>query len=392
MKRMNFIRYGGRLRYQDIATFTKRRYIGDVTCLRMLKSLQILHLNGTGNSLVGFPDSHSPLKTWTLSKRLSSVSINQTIDITIEGEDAKIFSQLSDKITPYDKQLEQYSAQGDARMFLLCADKILSQSRHVHNKYLELLTPEFFLDVMTIASNMDKPQKIIEYYQKMNELNFSLKKEILYLVIAAHVKKGMLLEAINLLKSTIFRKSSLLPKDESESNSLFSPFFEVYSQNSDMKQSLDFYNLLLEQEEAHSTQLLTDKIYTGLFDLIVKCNYASENRFELLEHWVSHYVRQNIESPDRFRCEYFVSPESSPTLQQFLNHFVLTNKGISLYETYSLGYQFCELLLSKRIPVHAPILDYLSWVIDNMPVRLQSFVKLLFKYETDDIILFEVKI
>jgi hypothetical protein len=341
--------------------------------------------------------------------------VDTNSELVAEGDqqisiDENILPELNDKKIPYDEQLKAYSAQGNSRLYLLCAEKLISSLHRPHNqkKYSQYITTEFFFHLMTLVTSNNQ-EKILEYYGIMTkDLNLIPNKEILYLVIPVQVHQKKISDAIHLLKKEIFRKISYLPKNETESNQLFLTFFEESRQDNNLHTALELYNLLLEQESIHSTQLLTDDIYSTLLEMLAQGTSNNNtntsltgNKFEIIEHWISHYRQQNLESPTpsssttsgsqaKGGYEYFVNETFEQALQQYLNHFVLKNHSLSLYETYSLGYQFCDLLLSNRIPAYLPILDYLSWLIDNMPVRLQSFVKLVFRYETNDILLFEV--
>lgn len=342
-----------------------------------------------------------------------------------ESSSLLMMESFTDKKVSYDEQLKAYSSQGDSRLYLLCAEKLISSLHRPHNqkKYSHYMTTEFFEHLMTLVTTLNTTEmtnadtnanangntngnmssvlgtsrdKIAEYYRIMTtELNIIPNKEILYLVIPALVHQKKISDGIHLLKKEIFRKISYLPKNQTESNQLFLSFFEEYGQENNLQSALEFYNLLLEQESIHSTQLLTDEIYCALLQMMTQgSNPLTENKYEIIEHWISHYRQQSLnssaDSKPRGHYEYFANETFEKSLQHYLDHCCLKNRGLSLYGTYSSGYQFCDLLLSNRIPAYLPILDYLSWLIDNMPVRLQSFVKLVFRYETNDILLFEV--
>jgi hypothetical protein len=328
--------------------------------------------------------------------------------VTLVATYETILTEFNDKKIPYDEQMKAFSAQGNSKSYVLCAEKMISSLHRPHNqkKYSQYLTPDFFLHLMTLAPSEDK---IVEYYRIMTkELNLIPNKEIFYLIIPLQVRyQKQIPDAIHLLKKEIFRKISYLPKNETESNQLFLSFFEEYRQGNQIQSAIELYNLLQEQESIHSTTLLTDDIYSTLLQTMTHSLSHTTTRghkFEIIDHWISHYRQQSLPSPSNPTSapsaaavsvkgggyEYFANDSFDRSLQQYLNHFVLKNRSLSLYETYSLGYEFCDLLLSNRIPAYLPILDYLSWLIDNMALRLQSFVKLVFKYETNDILLFEV--
>jgi hypothetical protein len=345
---------------------------------------------------------------------------------TDEESDEMILSKLTDKLSSYYQQFQVYSSQGNHRYALLCGERLLASLRlsQNRNKYLKVLSSQFFYELMVHAVCLKREEKLEEYSEKMRELNIQSTKEIFYLKISVQLNQKNISSALELFIQEILPHSTNHPKDESEAKKLLLPFFEEYLRRKDSDGALALYRLLYEQEmkmnmKAPASYLLCDDVFSLVLntltqgdqislDVIQECiaftQLQQQRRQDQLKDQLKDQFKEQLRSKLKkkepssqslapshsYSSPPLMNDNLSQSLEQLVSHSLLSQRR-SLYESHALGLQFCELFFSKGLTsIHLPVILYLSWLIDNLPLRLQSFVDLLFKYELKDVTLFEV--